>query len=76
MDQIIGSPTAAPFDQIISRAFASLADFVALSDHLLGFDGEWLAMKGRADAQEMTGLPSSVSVVEQRALEVPGCVFE
>ncbi len=63
---------AAPFDQVISRAFASLSDFVAWTDHLLAADGEWLAMKGRACEDESAGLPPTVAVIERRALEVPG----
>lgn len=64
--------TAPPFDQVISRAFASLADFVAWTEHLLAGDGEWLAMKGRACEDELAALPSGVSVVARRALDVPG----
>lgn len=35
-----------PFDVITSRAFASLADFTSLTEHLLKPSGVWLAMKG------------------------------
>lgn len=63
---------AEPFDQVISRAFASLADFIVLTDHLLAAKGEWLAMKGRASEDELAELPSSISLVERRALAIPG----
>ncbi|SHE73129.1 16S rRNA m(7)G-527 methyltransferase [Modicisalibacter ilicicola DSM 19980] len=64
---------AAPgFDQVISRAFASLADFVALTDHLLAPGGEWLAMKGRISDDELAGLPPGVAVRERHVLNVPG----
>ncbi|SDL53170.1 16S rRNA m(7)G-527 methyltransferase [Modicisalibacter muralis] len=64
---------AAPaFDQVISRAFASLGDFVMLTEHLLAEGGEWLAMKGPACEDELAGLPPTVMLVERRALEVPG----
>lgn len=63
---------AAAFDQVISRAFASLADFVKLTEHLLAEGGEWLAMKGRACEDELAALPSTVALVECRALKVPG----
>lgn len=63
---------SSPFEQIISRAFASLADFVALTDHLLADQGEWLAMKGRASEEELMDLPSVVRMVERRVLTVPG----
>lgn len=62
----------APFEQIISRAFASLTDFVALTEPLLADDGEWLAMKGRAAEQESLALPDSIMLVERRELHVPG----
>lgn len=64
--------SAVPFDQIISRAFASLADFVTLSDRLLAVDGEWLAMKGPACEDEASRLPASVVLGERRRLSVPG----
>ena len=62
----------AAFDQVISRAFASLVDFVTLTEHLLAEGGEWLAMKGRACEDELAELPSTVRLVECRALKVPG----
>ncbi|WP_110685658.1 16S rRNA (guanine(527)-N(7))-methyltransferase RsmG [Salinicola aestuarinus] len=60
------------FDQIISRAFASLGDFVTLTRPLLSAGGEWLAMKGALDTQERDGLPADVRIRQQRTLEVPG----
>lgn len=62
----------APFEQIISRAFASLSDFVELTEPLLAADGEWLAMKGRAAEQESQALPASIALIERRELHVPG----
>ncbi|SFH57919.1 16S rRNA (guanine(527)-N(7))-methyltransferase RsmG [Modicisalibacter xianhensis] len=61
-----------PFEQIISRAFASLSDFVELTEPLLAVDGEWLAMKGRAAEQESQALPASIALIERRELHVPG----
>jgi len=63
---------ATPFDQVISRAFASLEDFIGLTDPLLAKDGEWLAMKGKASDEELAALPDGVTLVERRALAVPG----
>ena len=63
---------AAPFDQVISRAFASLEDFISLTEALLAKDGEWLAMKGKASDEELAALPDGVTLVERRALAVPG----
>ncbi|PAU77354.1 16S rRNA (guanine(527)-N(7))-methyltransferase RsmG [Halomonas salipaludis] len=62
---------AQPFDQVISRAFASLEDFVALSDHLLAPAGQWLAMKGPGADDELAGLPSGVILRRRHALQVP-----
>lgn len=46
----------APFDTIISRAYAKLPDFTATTRHL-GHDGTlWLALKGKATAAELAGL--------------------
>jgi len=60
-----------PFDVIVSRALATLAQFVEWTRHLLKAGGCWLAMKGRLPADELAALPSDVraSVVP---LSVPG----
>jgi 16S rRNA (guanine527-N7)-methyltransferase len=47
---------AEPYAQIISRAFASLAEFVGWTDALLAADGQWLAMKGQFPAEELQAL--------------------
>lgn len=62
----------ARFDCIISRAFASLADFVRLGAPLLAEKGQLFAMKGRLDADELAGLPDGFAVSERHALDVPG----
>ncbi|ANF56414.1 16S rRNA (guanine(527)-N(7))-methyltransferase RsmG [Halotalea alkalilenta] len=59
------------FDQIVSRAFASLDDFIALSRPLLGAGGEWLAMKGRREVDEERA-PAGVVIRERISLAVPG----
>ena len=63
-------PTMGVYDVITSRAFASLADFTALSAGVLAAQGVWLAMKGKLP----TGEPAQPGVqmfhVEQ--LQVPG----
>lgn len=61
-----------PFAQVISRAFASLEDFVSLTDPLLAVDGEWLAMKGRLSEDELQGLPEGVELIDRQVLRVPG----
>lgn len=63
---------APPFDVIISRAFASLADFVALTHQHLAPCGAWAAMKGRAPEDEMAALPPDIDVFHVEPLHVPG----
>lgn len=60
-----------PYDLICSRAFASLPDFVALSEAALAPGGVWMAMKGRQPEAEMAGLPPGVSVFHVEPLQVP-----
>ncbi len=61
-----------PFDLVVSRAFASLPDFCALTRRHLGVDGCWMAMKGRPPDDEMAALPSAVEVFHVEPLQVPG----
>jgi len=62
----------APMDVIASRAFASLADFVALTAKHLAAGGTWLAMKGKRPDDEMATLPLTVAVDTIETLTVPG----
>lgn len=57
---------------ITSRAFASLADFVALTAHALAPGGVWMAMKGQVPTQEIADLPASVDMFHVEPLRVPG----
>lgn len=57
---------------ISSRAFASLADFVSGSQHLLAPQGKWMAMKGRAPDDEIAQLPAGSEVFHVEQLTVPG----
>lgn len=61
-----------PFDVITSRAFASLADFTSLTEHLLKPSGLWLAMKGVVPEEEIAALPGFVRVREILPMTVPG----
>lgn len=63
---------AAAFDVITSRAFASLADFVALTRRHLAADGVWLAMKGKDPVDERAALPTDIDVFHVEQLSVPG----
>jgi 16S rRNA (guanine527-N7)-methyltransferase len=60
-----------PFDLISSRAFATLADFVAGSRQALAPGGVWLAMKGKTPTDEMAALPADVEVFHVEPLAVP-----
>ena len=60
------------FDAIISRAFATLAEFVHASRHLLAPGGRWYAMKGKFPRDEVAALPADVALVESASLDVPG----
>lgn len=64
-------PTEA-FTQIISRAFAELADFVRGCAHLLAPGGHLLAMKGRLPQEEIARLPAGFGVKRIERLEVSG----
>jgi len=65
-------PKAGRFDVITSRAFASLADFTALTEPLLADDGVWMAMKGKLPLEEQAALPASLTVFHVEQLTVPG----
>jgi 16S rRNA (guanine527-N7)-methyltransferase len=60
------------FDVVVSRAFASLPDFVRWSAGAVAQSGVWLAMKGRHPADELAALPETVEVFHVEHLQVPG----
>ena len=57
------------FDAAISRAFASLADFVRYAGHL---SGRLLAMKGIFPATEVAALPTGWRLAASHEITVPG----
>lgn len=63
-------------DIVISRAFASLADFVALTRERLAPGGVWMAMKARTVDEEQAQLPADVDVFHVEPLQVPGLEAE
>ena len=67
---------AAPFDVIVSRAFASLDDFTRLTRQLRAPQGVWMAMKGKTPADEMAQLPADLAVFHVEHLTVPGLQAE
>lgn len=60
------------YSAITSRAFASLEDFFNSTRHLLGQPGCWLAMRGRVEDNELSGLPADVAIQQVVPLRVPG----
>ncbi|MCX8566094.1 MAG: 16S rRNA m(7)G-527 methyltransferase [Glomeribacter sp. 1016415] len=60
-----------PFDTILCRAFAKLADFVSLARHLLAPGGSIWAMKGTQPTTEIAALPADMRVVNSIELTVP-----
>ncbi|MBT4161662.1 MAG: 16S rRNA (guanine(527)-N(7))-methyltransferase RsmG [Gammaproteobacteria bacterium] len=63
------------FDQVLSRAFASLADFVSSSRHL-ATSGNLLAMKGLDLEEELEALDSGSVEVNVHKFSVPGIETE
>lgn len=63
---------ATPYDCILSRALADLAEIVALTNHLLAPGGVIAAMKGVYPFEEIERIPSGFRVRQVHALSVPG----
>lgn len=69
------------FATVISRALASLAEFLGWTAHLGAPRGRWLAMKGKRPHAELQNLPAGFRLVKMHPLKVPGldaqrCVVE
>ncbi|MFT7558401.1 MAG: 16S rRNA (guanine527-N7)-methyltransferase [Flavobacteriales bacterium] len=60
------------YDAIISRAFASIDDFTALTEHLLAERGSFLAMKGVFPNDELSAVEKNYIVLDHQNLNVPG----
>lgn len=56
------------FDIIISRAFASFADFLQLTENLAHKKTYWFAMKTRVSEKELKLIPNNFNLVEKQAL--------
>lgn len=63
---------AAKFDTLVTRAVASLAEQLALCQHLMGEATTLLAMKGDPSAAELEALPPGFYIIEVVPLRVPG----
>ena len=64
---------AQKFAGVVSRAFASIADMVSGSEHLLAPGGRFYAMKGKLLEDELSTLPKGIKVERVHPLSVPGC---
>jgi 16S rRNA (guanine527-N7)-methyltransferase len=60
------------FDTVISRAFSSIAEFVAVAGAQCRPGGVLLAMKGRYPEEELSGLAVGFQLLEVTRLSVPG----
>lgn len=60
------------FDTVTARAFSGLADMLVWGGHLMAPEGHWLALKGRADRDEIAGVPDNFRVIAIHMLRVPG----
>lgn len=70
-ERVENLPVTHGYDVLISRAFATLAEFVALAGKQLKPEGRLLAMKGVEPHEELRELPSGWCA-EQIVLRVPG----
>jgi 16S rRNA (guanine527-N7)-methyltransferase len=66
------APGRAPFDTVISRAFAAIPDMLKLVGPLCGPETRVLAMKGKRPDDEIAGVPADWKVLDVQALPVPG----
>ena len=62
----------APFDVVISRAFADLGTFASLARAHVSAHGVIVAMKGALPEDEIAALPAGIVMVATPALAVPG----
>ncbi len=58
------------FDTVISRAFATIANMLSVSGHMVGAQGKFLAMKGVNPLEEIEEIPSEYQVEAVYPLEV------
>lgn len=63
---------ASPYDVVITRAFASLADAATATRHLLAPGGVAVAMKGALPTEEMAQLHNTLVIRAIHPLTVPG----
>ena len=59
------------FDTVITRAFDSICGMLSVTKHLVGRQGQFLAMKGEIPTDELANLPKEFSVVQVHPIIVP-----
>ena len=59
----------APFDLICSRAFSSIGNFIALSQHVLAEHGQFAALKGRVEVD--SEVPAGWQINALHPIDVP-----
>lgn len=69
-------PKQAEYDEIVSRAFASLDKMLGLCAPYLKPDGRFLAMKGLNVDSEIDEMSERFQVIENLQLEIPSCEAE
>jgi 16S rRNA (guanine527-N7)-methyltransferase len=71
-DRVESFQPAAGFDTVVSRAFATIADFVHQAGHCCAPGGVILAMKGQLPEAELAQVPEGYAVAGVYRLAVPG----
>lgn len=66
------------FDTVITRAFAALPEIVRITAHLLGSNGQLLAMKAQQPDEELANIQAKTSVIPVKlpGIEVPRCLVK
>ncbi len=67
--EAFNTPTG--FDNIVSRAYATLKEFILTTQHLLKQGGHFLAMKGQYPESELNDIPQGFIVHEIYKLNIP-----
>lgn len=60
------------FDTIVSRAYATVSEFLSATRHVCAPGGVFLAMKGVYPVAELEGLPEGFALTAVEPLRVPG----
>lgn len=75
-DRVEAHTEKAPYDIVLSRAFASLKDMLHWCEHLVDSNGKYLALKGQFPQSEIDEVSNHFCVDSVLTLEVPDLVGE